>query len=368
MPGVLMEEAVSCENPLIWFGYQSGGQLRDVAALSFSIVDLVSGEERVESTEIDLTDYGEGGDRLDTGRYVPSFQPEAAEGWAAGTHEIRWQYVVEEGDPTKQSRQRFEVLETGKQFGTGAAYFGYGDTTALQNVPAFSCYALDQLHDALNEAGRMVDDLTGRTFSPRFISTLYNGLYQGALPLELPIIGISKVAIVGAETSDESGTVNLSDLRIYNRHLTGLTSPDDRDNPRIEFSTSYQPGRLVAQGSFEWGRQNTLIEGVFGYTDFDGTPFGQTPVRLQKAVMILALRVLQDPMGLDVFASQPGRIKSAQTRDQKVTFATAAEGGVGALTGDRTIDDILIPYMRPAQFHAVGPARIMRDTQYRGRL
>jgi hypothetical protein len=67
----------------------------------------------------------------------------------------------------------------------------------------------------------------------------------------------------------------------------------------------------------------------------------------------LALRQLQDPFGLDVLISQPGRIRSARTRDQAVTFASARDGGIGALTGDRAVDDVLITYMRPPHFGAV---------------
>jgi hypothetical protein len=364
MPGVVLEEAVNGDNPLLQFFYQQAGQLTDVVALSLQIVDLTVNAERLAETPVTLTDYALGGARLGPGRYTATFTPTAADGWSPGTHDAIWRYTVEAGGPQKVWRQHFEVLDPLGSFASGAGYQGYGDSTALLRTEAFECYPLNDIHAALNEAARYVQELTGRTFAPRFISALYNSELAGALPLEEVIIGISKVAFIGSGPTDEIGVVSLDDLRIYNRHLVGLLSPDDRDNPRIEFSTDQQPGRTIIQGSFEQGRQNTLIEGVFGYTDFDGTPVGSTPVRLQKAVAVLALRSLQDPLGLDVFLSQPGRIKEARTRDQTVKFASSTDGGMGALTGDRTIDDILIPYMRPPQYFAVGPSRHLRDSTH----
>jgi hypothetical protein len=174
------------------------------------------------------------------------------------------------------------------------------------------------------------------------------------LPFYEVVISLSKISFIGSSTETPSLVdFDLRGFRIYNRHLQNLRQPDDRDNPRVEFVTELIPGEILVQGAFQQGRQNLLVEGVFGYTEFDGSHIGRKPRRLARAAQILTLRRALDPFGADPFISQPGRIKEAKTRDQSVKFGGASDAGIGALTGDRIVDDILIPYMRPPYFVAV---------------
>ena len=345
MPGVVMDETVDCNNPLLQFFYHVLGKAEDVAELYFKVRQVRGDIERVAEVTVDLTDCASGGHKLSLGRYSATFTPASAS-WEAGTHEIIWRYVATTGDPSKFWRQKFEVLNT-TFAATGGGYVGYADTVDLVDTNQFSCYGIDQIHDAIAEASNWVQDLTGRFFDPRFLAVQYNATNAGALPFFDPIIGLNAVRFIGASVAETATTIDLASLRIYNRHLAGLVAPDDRDNPRIEFVTDFLPGRILSQGRFQLGRQNTYIEGMFGYREFNATPMGGFPRRLQRAVAILALRRLQDPFGEDPFVSQPGRIRTARTRDQQIGFAGAADGGVGPLTGDRVVDDILIAYMRP---------------------
>jgi hypothetical protein len=365
MPGVVLNEQVDRDNPLLQFYFQQGGLMQDVEYLHFSVWDLSANAEKVPDTAVDLTEYDLGGDRLGTGQYAATFLPDAT--WAAGTHEVRWEYKVTLAGLTKKWRQRFEVLNEGLVT-SGTAYVGYADTSEMLKSNVFTCYSVDQLHETLMETGQLVQDLTGRFFGPKFMQQRHNATSAGALPIDDPIIGIRRIVILGAEMSDELTDVDLSFMRIYNRHLEGLISPDDRDNPRIEFSSDLIPGKLLLQGMFYEGRLNTLIDGVFGYTEPDGGPIGTIPRALKRAVGILSLRRLQDPFGLDVFTSNPGRILEARTRDQQVKFAGADGGGVGPLTGDRIVDDILMQYMRPPYYGAVAEAGASRNRTYPERV
>jgi hypothetical protein len=351
MPGITLNESSSCDNPLLQFYYQANGKLANVAELNFSVYDLTSKEERVSSTVVNLDTCANGGSRLSTGRYAANFTASSSS-WKKGTHEIRWTYKPAATDSTRTWRQRFEVLDP-DLIPTGQGYRTCADSIELVNNSAFLGCEAPQIQESLRDATQLIESITGRIFEPTYIDARYNGTKAAALPLGHPIIGIDAVDMM--TSNDIYLSVELDDLVVYNRHLTtGLRDPDDRDNPRIEFVTSLSiEGYPLLQSFFYRGRQNIHVSGVFGYTEYDGTPVGARPRQLARIAGILALRQIKDPFGLDVAVSQPGRIRSARTRDQAVTFATARDGGVGALTGDRTVDDILIAYMRPPHYGAV---------------
>jgi hypothetical protein len=360
MPGIVVGESTSCSNPLVQFFHQAGGVMQDVAELSFRVIEKSTGTQRVATTVVNLAECPTGA-RVGPGRYAATFTPTSPT-WKPGTHEVQWTYKPVATDPARTWNQTFEVLETGI-VASGVGYVGYNDTSELLANTVFACYAVRDLHTTLMEVAQQIRLLTGRFFDPTFLSIQHNATNAGALPLIDPIVGISKLTIVGDGPGDEIQDIDLTFMRIYNRHLAGLTSPDDRDNPRIEFSTDLLPGRILAQGSFHLGRQNTLVEGVFGYREPDGSPAGAVPRRLRRVSAILAARLLQDPLGVDVFTSNPGRIRGAKTRDQSVTFGDADSGGVGPLTGDRIVDDILMEFLRPPYFGAVAEGPVSRSRQ-----
>lgn len=360
MPGVVIEETVDCDNPLLQFAYQSDGRLADVASLKLKVTEVKSGTERLAETVVNLNDCSAGGQKLGTGRYVAIFTPASGSDWVIGTHEILWTYKVLATDPDSFWRQRFEVLDPSVVLG-GAGYVGYADTVNLEANSAFSCFKTKQIQVTLMDVSRQIQDLTGRFFDPTFLSMELNGTSAGALPIGDPVIGISSLSFIGGGPAEQLLDIDITFLRIYNRHLTGLINPDDRDNPRVEFSTDLLPGKILAQGRFAQGRKNIQLEGVFGYTEPDGSPIGTRPRRLARAAGILALRTLQDPFGVDVFTSQPGRIKGAKTRDQQVTFGSVRDGAVGPLTGDRIVDDLLIPFLRPPHYGAVARGGLTRS-------
>ncbi len=368
MPGVALDETVNCDNPLLQFFYHENGKATDVEVLAFSINNAV-GTELIASTPVDVgDDCGVlTGKRLGLGRYAADFKADSALGtpFAQGTHTIIWVYEAVTGDSPRTYRQEFEVLNPAT-FATGAGYRAYASSNRLLALDAFAGFSPDQMQEVLLDAAEQIEMWTDRFFEPRHLDGRFNGTSAGSLPLMDPIIGIDNVAFVTGDPFETILKIDLSSLTIFNRHLRGLdSSPDDRDNPRVEFLTEVFADSAMLQGSFEPGRLNIQVQGVFGYTDFDGTPIGRLPRQIQRLAGMMAIRLLKDPFGEDPFISASGTIKEAKTRDQSVRFFSGTEGGSGggsgAWTGDKAMDDIIAKFIRPPYYGAVTSVERIRS-------
>jgi hypothetical protein len=349
MSGITIGETNNCSNPLIQFFHQINGIMVDLYALSFTIKNVNTGSTLVPATVVDLDDCSSGGAKLSTGRYVAIFTTEST--WKDGTCEIIWTYTSVLGGDAKTWSQKFEVLKA-STFARGRGYKSFISSLELQHSAALKGCEIPQIQIAARDAASLIETYTGRLFEPTYIDARYNGRGCAALPLDEPIIGISEINVYTG--NDVSSEVDLDSVIVYNRHITaGLNEPDDRDNPRLEMVNSSALNNSYVDSIFPLGRQNIQIAGVFGYTEFDGSCIGSVPRALVRLAGILSYRLIMDPFGIDVSISQPGRIKSAKTRDQSVTFADASSGGVGQITGDRTVDDLILMFMKPPQFHAV---------------
>ena len=104
---------------------------------------------------------------------------------------------------------------------------------------------------------------------------------------------------------------------------------------------------------FPQAAQNVRVQGLFGYTDPDGSPLGGTPAGIRKALMLLVQRNLPslacETEGFD--ARFANRVISMETRDQKIAFASKGLGE-GGYTGDIEIDGLLSLYARPLRLYA----------------
>jgi hypothetical protein len=138
-----------------------------------------------------------------------------------------------------------------------------------------------------------------------------------------------------------------ADLTVYNRHLTqGLNTPDDRRNPRIERA-----------GAWAAGRQVLCLEGVFGFTDLDGTPgttlaggqipltYGSTPADIRRACLLLVAARLPALAAGALPAALQSRVTAMTTRDQSITFAASA--AAGGSTGVADADLLLQAFHAP---------------------
>ena len=343
MAGVARGETVGCTNPLLFFAHQKDGVLTNLSALSFRVLDVTGAAiERVPLTVLSLADCP-AGSRLGPGRYAAAFT--AAGSWAFGTHAIEWRYRVLATDPERITVRRFEVLDP-VEFSSGASYVGYADSRDL--VSATLLVAKAQLY--LDEASRRVEVLTGRFFEPRYLTAKNDGRGEDYLAFGHPIIGLDTLEVVDVDVVGGT-TLALSSFRVYNRHLAGLQDPDDRDYPKVSFVSSAGIG-VPLDFVFPRGPQLVKANGLYGYTEADGTSIGRTPASLARVVLALASRLNADPLFDDPFTSAPGRIRGYKTRDQSISFGVSGASAAGELTGDRAIDDALISMMRPIHIGA----------------
>ena len=179
-----------------------------------------------------------------------------------------------------------------------------------------------------------------------------------------PIIAIEHV---GLDTSpDHRGDLEVepSLYRVFNRHLRGMvTPPDDRDNPKLEFlhgDDLFGAGSVIGNSTYRlsnlvWstGVQNCDVLGVFGFTDPDGSPWGEIPGLIRHAAKMLVMREMC--LFWDVDCREDWKLRwrmtSVRTRDQSLTLANPRSWSTG-LTGDPELDGILGRYLRPPIFGA----------------
>lgn len=339
------------------------GVLTDVAVVQFQIFEKVSNPSvpvQVYPTtlgdraDVNLLALCPTGHKLGTGHYVAEYTPIITE--LIGTHIIRWYFKLTNDSPEQTYSEEFEVLAQA----TGSSSSGYTTIQALRDEGVTTTMASDsRLQRLIDRASRMIEFYTGRYFEPRAKTIRIDGRGNRAVLLDEAIIDVTELRILDSyETtiaySGSESVVELDELRVYNRHLTeNLLTPDDRDNPRIEFAF---PSRLAYGGRFPLGRQNVQVVGIFGYTDPDGSPTGRTPPMIEHACMLMVIREmvpLADSDGRsDVMDRR--RVTSERTRDQSVSYgsptSTAGAGsasGTGKYTGDPEIDVILERYTRP---------------------
>jgi hypothetical protein len=325
----------------------------DIAELKFDLYKVGFDKKSLVLSDIavDVSDTP-GSDRLGPGRYVAQLDV-AAEHLLPGSHEVLWKYRVALGTPPKYAITQLEVLSDAA-FYYGSMYCGYVPSAILDRTYHAS---ISDLQVSIDYASRYVESLTQRFFEPRYSTYALTQIRSGpSLILDDPIIGIEKIEVDSGSTIVgvlERTELDLSYVRVFNRHLRGMLSPDDREDPRIVYadyvSANYEEGGFFPQGS-----QNVFVTGVLGYTDHNNTPTGETPKPLLGAIVTIAQRRLLDPSGTDISTQLPGRIKEAKTRDQRVTFDTTGGGSFATLTGDPKLDEILLKYRRPPHVGLAG--------------
>ena len=96
-----------------------------------------------------------------------------------------------------------------------------------------------------------------------------------------------------------------------------------------------------------------VAEGLWGFTEDDGTPTGRTPPAIRRATMLLVLRSMA-PLSDDASfeARSRWRIIAERTRDQSYRLGPARDAIAASLTGDPEIDALLALYVRPTPIGA----------------
>lgn len=188
--------------------------------------------------------------------------------------------------------------------------------------------------------------VTGNWFDVRDLVLELDGLDSEILPLPHPIIEVSEIELYGSP-------VNMEDIAIFNRHLQGMTNPDDRQDPKLVFKSSYlyRASGLPSYRKFPFDSKNVKVTGKFGYRDYDPmNPQGKVPLMLKQAALMLISRFIE---GTGTPYSQAHwrahELKTKRTRNQTCEYESAiTEGRIfGGLTGDVYIDRILSLFTSP---------------------
>lgn len=346
MIGVARDATVNASNPLLDVYVLIGGLLAAPFEARYAIFDVSDDDKLLAPVQVFPTtpnttqavNLSTG--RVSTGRYAATWTVAGNE--PLGRHEIRWFVTPEDGAPVVTIREEFDVLIGA----LNGAFNAYALPSDLREEGFLSTDVSDaRLQRALLSASERIERITRRFFEPRMLNIKLDGTSSTSLRFNMPIIAVESIAY--EETIAE---IDSTRLRVYNRHLSGLTSPDDRDDPRIEWTNWERPfiWRFVREPTRVWnkGRQNVLVSGLFGYTDPDGTFAGSTPRRIREAAKMLAARDLPKIADGDkVWAKIAHRITSDTTRDQSQGFDP--DRRVAEFTGDPEIDAILCDYMAP---------------------
>lgn len=193
-----------------------------------------------------------------------------------------------------------------------------------------------RIEHVLDLATAFIERVTRQWFEPRELTLSLDGRGDNVLQLYVPIISIESVVLDEQE-------LEAADYVVYNRHLTQrLLNPDDRRNPRIALKSACR--------AFNEGAQNVVLEGVFGFTDWDeDDEQGVTPLQIVHVTKLLAVREVGLMNGSERFLDRNRyRIGSESTRDQSFSLGGNAGGSfTGDITGDPEIDLLLHAYRAP---------------------
>lgn len=352
MAALIPGQTSDCANPELDVFVTANGTKVDVAELEFIIFENVTTPGTPNQVfpvagraAVDVSDCP-GGHRLGVGRYVAEWTVPGGE--PLGSHQIQWFIKLTPSSTEVEFVEEFEVVPVA--VGSSGDYCSIADLRAEGVTTALADDA--KLGKLITVASRYIDFYTGRFFNPRALTFKLDGRGHPALFLHHPIIAINSVTIELTPGTVNPLSVDLDDLSIYNRHVReGLLDPDDRENPKIEFFRSNEDIVRAAPGSaflqFPVGRQNITVDGTFGYTDYDGTALGTTPLLVCEVCKRMVIRLL--PLKIKQALTGSGAIWKMVTRDQRVEFGEPTRLAIqGAFTGDPEIDQILAGLRRPA--------------------
>ena len=186
----------------------------------------------------------------------------------------------------------------------------------------------------LEEASRLIDRVTGWFFEPRLMTLRLSGRGGSTIELPVPPIRLDRLMLGSSE------------LPLDAEHLLIVGAP-----VQPGFDTPYLTRRYAR---FPRGHGNVVAKGLWGFTEYDGTPTGRTPPAIRRATMLLVLRNLT-PLADDAAfeARSKWRIIEERTRDQSYKLDGAKAAAASAsLTGDPDVDALLALYVRPAPLGA----------------
>jgi len=344
---------------------RDGAKVADPYSLDFEVFDKTTGTPTsiIARAPVDIANDYPTGDKIGVGHFAPRFTVPG--GANKGLHEVRFYLRQNDGDAESQFAFDFDVLDAA--FKPPSRVYALLSDVRAEDIPETQANDARVLR-SLVLASQQIERFTDRSFGPQGKQILVDGRDSPDLLLEEPIIALEKIEVrshaFGADF--EISETDIDDLGVYNRHITqGLTDPDDRDNPKLSFFRLYDylgatyrddERPLFPNYVFPFGQQNVALQGVFGYTDPDGSPTGSVPELIRQACVLLAGRLVDKRFSGTSTSVPAGPIVEEKTRDQSVKYASAGSstGGAafGPFTGDPEIDNILLMYSRGTRLGA----------------
>ncbi len=378
MPSLGRGETNSITNIVLdlFVAVQAGPVLTDVAQLRFRIEDISTPVKRATPVqvfpvgvlgtffELDPTNPSPGpgpnpGVRIGVGHYFAPYTVDLAE--PIGDHRIVWEFNNTTLSPAETLTEEFFVtaaaVPVATQYCTIADVRAEGFAETLGTPPVATDWTDTRISLLIDLASRYIDAMTERWFEPRVFTSANQFKVDGkggrVLFFPIPIIAITKIEIEDqGATAALPTAVDLAEIRTYNRHMSNQTLPDDRENPRIEFLRDRQRTLSAANllqrgGHWTKGKQNVLIEGTLGYTDWDAVVAdGVTPNLIKRACCLLVIRDIELEEGVDAVARR-NRFRIISDKEGDTTIRLQNLWLKGHLTGDLNIDMILARYKRP---------------------
>ncbi len=377
----------SCANPVldIYTAVGNPAVATNVDVLEFRIFDISTAAKKVAPLQVfplpagtyqvvDTSQDCPAGGRLGVGHYVAGYTVDNAE--PLGDHLIEWRFQQTVVHPQEVYCEEFTVIPSvvanpdDNLYCTVAEIRAEGFSEAM--LEGFTAEQFDaRVQSLISFFSRYVDKVTGRWFyaqqfdeDNRFVTDGVGGWLASpfnvrsgskTLHLDIPIIRLDRLFIRSDGTFNPSLTeIDLSGdlVQIYNRHISGNLRPDDRENPRIAFVhtrvvETVASGLFPAPHVFPQGRLNIHMEGVFGYTDPDGTSLGKTPDMIRRATCWLVQREIKlDADACEKFFDQ-NKFRITSDKEGSTTIRLQDLWLKGAFTGDPRIDNILMMYKRP---------------------
>jgi hypothetical protein len=205
----------------------------------------------------------------------------------------------------------------------------YATVTDLRAEGVTEAMAPDaRLASLIEEASRTIDRITGWFFEPRALTLTLDGRGNPTIEPPAPPIRLDRLTV---------GNRHLS-LDPYDIIVVGAPVAPDFVAPRIT---------LKRRHIFQCGQGNVTAQGLWGFTEPDGTPQGRTPLEIRRACILLVLRQLYPLAGeASTDARNRWRILEERTRDQSYRLDGVKD--TGPYTGDPEIDGILLRFRRPA--------------------
>lgn len=342
-------QSSTAANPLLTFIYQDPDQgwLEDVTALSYAVFDVstpakeITPVAKVVKTALDLT-----ANRLSEGRYFAPLT--VGEDWGLGDYQVVWYYEVDNGD---EQTMTTPLVVTDEAHGPPNYYATVADMYDAGLDP--DTYTVKTVRGALAKATALIERWTGRRFRAEYKTLRVDGGGGMKLRLREPIIAVESIDIRDEFLNSFMQSELEAGLHIYNRHIRlGMLQPDDRNNPRIDYSYGTRP--LGALGYFGDGAQDIEVTGVFGYTEPDGSPMGCTPPLIRQVTVQVALLHVEDAASDAAWANKnKWKIAEERTRDQQVKYGGSVSsspkvhvgpGSTAFFTGDDEIDAIILMF------------------------